>query len=130
VPSLTAGAAASYLWGEDRTVDEPALGVAPPGLDLSLRWSGREKRFVETIAHMVGDQNRVASTRGELPTAGYTTFDLRAGVRLLATFDLRGGVLNIADREYINHLNAKNPFTAAQLPEPGRVFFLDFGYAF
>jgi hypothetical protein len=30
----------------------------------------------------------------------------------------------------VNHLNAKNPFTGAQIPEPGQVWFGRLSYAF
>ena len=35
------------------------------------------------------------------------------------------GVKNITDEQYVNHLNAKNPFTGMAIPEPGRIFFGD-----
>lgn len=75
-------------------------------------------------------QNRVATSRGELPTDAYATVNLRAGVRLPAGVELSGGVLNLLDEDYVHHLNSKNPFTGQPIPEPGRVIFGTLSVAF
>ena len=110
----------AYLWGEDNTLDEPALGVAPLNVDIGARYQfPNERFFVEGILHLVSEQNRVAASRAETPTEGYTTIDLRAGVEALQNLEFHFGVINLTDKEYVNHLNAKNPFTGQQIPEPG-----------
>ncbi|MDZ7771713.1 MAG: TonB-dependent receptor [Balneolaceae bacterium] len=120
-----------YLWGEDTELDEPALGVAPPGADLGLRYEGDERPlFVEGTLHLVGEQDRVAVTRGETSTDGYMTADLQAGYTFWERVSVQAGVKNVLDENYVNHLNAKNPFTGMQIPEPGRVFFLDVNVQF
>jgi len=125
-PDLTVGVGASYLYGQDRTVDEPALGVTPFTFRSQLRLEPVGGRYyVEGSSHTAAKQDRVATSRGEVATPGYTTFDVRAGVRPWRALELRGGVLNVTDKFYVNHLNAKNPFTGMQLPEPGRVVFLE-----
>lgn len=124
-------ARAEYLRGEDGRLDEPALGVAPASLDLSARYEDPADRFdVEAVAHRVGDQERVATSRGETPTDGYTTFDITGGVRPFQGIELRGGVINAADEFHVNHLNSKNPFTGRAIPEPGRVFFGKLSWSF
>ena len=40
------------------------------------------------------------------------------------------GVSNLTDEAYVNHLNAKNPFTGTPIPEPGRVFFANLSLTF
>lgn len=45
-------------------------------------------------------------------------------------FNLHAGVLNLANEFYVNHLNARNPFTGMQIAEPGRVFFAKVSYSF
>ena len=128
---FTLGLQAGYLWGVDRTVDEPALGVAPLHGEASLRWQPRGSAvYLEGIVHAAGDQNRVATTRGEQPTAGYGTFDLHTGVALDGGVMLRVGVDNVADRWYVNALNARNPFTGGPIAEPGRVLFARLSWAF
>jgi iron complex outermembrane receptor protein len=34
-------------------------------------------------------------------------------------------VTNLTDTDYVNHLNAKNPYVGTPIPEPGRVFTTD-----
>lgn len=129
----------SYLWGKDDTLDEPALGVPPLRGSAGLRYERPDGRFfVEGTVHAVDekvasqdpDANQVALSRGEGGTPGYLTADLRGGVRLVRGLDLRAGVENLTDRDFVNHLNARNPFTGQQVPEPGRVLFVDLAYEF
>jgi iron complex outermembrane receptor protein len=128
---LTLGLQAGWLWGQDRTVDEPALGVSPLHGEASLRWQPRgSASYLQAITHVAADQNRVAATRGEQRTAGYGTLDLHAGIALEGGALLRVGVDNVTDRWYVNALNARNPFTGAPIAEPGRVFFARVGWTF
>jgi iron complex outermembrane receptor protein len=123
----TARASGSWLRGTDTALDEPAFGVAPASATLGLRWTPSvslrpvSKAYLDASTTLVAEQTRVARSRGETPTDGYTTVDLRAGLSLLGTARLELGVENLFDAAYVNHLNAKNPFSGAQLPEPGRV---------
>ena len=123
LPSLTAGVTGSYLWGENRETDQPALGVAPLQGDLSLRWEPPADRFyVESTLHATADQIREASVLGETETDGYVTVDLQAGVELPYNVLLEAGVTNLTDTDYVNHLNASNPYSSTPISEPGRVF--------
>ena len=123
---LTFKTAISYLWGEDTTLNEPALGVTPFSLDTALRFEAESSPlYIEGSIFWVGEQDRVAVSRGETPTDGYVTSNLQAGMTFLQMVSLQAGVKNITDKNYVNHLNAKNPFTGMQLPEPGRLFFAD-----
>ena len=131
VPPLTLALGASYLWGEDETLDEPVLGISPPRGTARLRYQPLEQSFfVEGTLHTVAEQDRVAISRGEIPTGGYTTLNVQGGIGLPRGAMLRIGVTNLTDEQYVNHLNAKNPFTGIQIPEPGRVFFARLSYAF
>ena len=56
----------------------------------------------------------------ETPTPGYTVLDLRAGYRFARGLEARVGIDNLTDRQYVHHLNSKNPFTGARIAEPGR----------
>ena len=129
--ALTANVSTSYLWGEDAALDEPALGVSPFETGFGLRYETRDGRFfVEGVMHAVAEQDRVAATRGEIATEGYITADARAGLEVSRGVSLLLGVTNLTDEEYVNHLNAKNPFTATPIPEPGRIFFGNISLAF
>ncbi len=134
--ALTLHLGASYLWGQDERLDEPALGVMPPSADLGARVEPfgsaafAETLYLEGTLHLVAEQTRVAAARGETPTDGYATADLRLGYSPTGRVLLRAGVENLTDADFSNHLNAKNPFTSTPLPEPGRVFFVNVSYAF
>lgn len=121
---VTVSASTAYLWGREVTLDEPALGVSPWRGDLGLRWEPYHGGpFGEVTGRVVSDQNRVSTTRGEVATPGYETMDIHAGLPLPGGTMLRLGVNNVLDRAYVNHLNARNPFSGLTVPEPGRVLF-------
>ena len=128
---LSLGLGGSYLRGKDETLDEPALGVTPPSVNASLRYDAPGGRFfAEGTTHLVARQTRVAVTRGEQPTDGYVTADVRVGLSLVRNVSVLFGVNNLFDEMYVNHLNAANPFTGVRLPEPGRVLFANVRLAF
>ena len=123
---LAFNATFNYLRGQDTELDEPALGVAPFSVDAGLRYeSPSAPFFAETTVHFVSEQDRVAITRGETATDGYTTADFLAGITIWRNVYLQAGVKNITNKQYVNHLNAKNPYTAAPIPEPGRIIYGD-----
>jgi len=122
---VTLSSAVSWLWAEDRTLNEPALGVSPLRGDVGIRWNpAGGGGFVEASGRLVARQDRISATRGEEATAGYETLDLQGGLPLPGGITVRAGVQNVFDRDYVNHLNARNPFTRAFVAEPGRVFFI------
>jgi iron complex outermembrane receptor protein len=121
------------LWAEDRLLDEPAIGVAPARGTVGVRYELPSRRFHgEATVNVLTDMgmDRVALTRGETPTDGYVTGDLRFGLQVSDQLLFRFGVENIADEFYVDHLNAKDPFTGLQVPEAGRVFYGKLSLAF
>ena len=125
--------AGDYLWGEDETLDEPAIGVAPPHAAVGLRYELPDGTFyAEGTADFVAemDADRVALSRGETPTDGHVTGDVRFGWQATERLLLRFGVENLADEFYVDHLNAKNPYTGERVPEAGRVFYGKVTFAF
>jgi len=124
----TVRASGSWLWGEDETLDEPAFGISPPSAAVGFRWtpsvalSELSNLYVDGTVNLVAEQDRVATARDETLTEGYTTVDVRAGVRVLRRVEVKVGVENLFDATYTNHLNAKNPFSGTRILEPGRVF--------
>jgi len=125
---LTVRVSGNWLWGKDTALDEPAFGVSPPSADVGLRWTPSilqvrwaSDLYLDGTVRLVAEQDRAARARNESPTDGYTTVDLQVGARLMQRVELKVGVKNLFDTTYTNHLNAKNPFTGARVPEPGRV---------
>jgi iron complex outermembrane receptor protein len=127
----TAGLRTDYLWGEDRTLDEPAYGVMPWRGTMSLRYEPPDRRFhAEARVRVAGPQDRVSTSRNESPTDGWSSLDLRFGWQLTRTVLLRLGVQNLTDNMIVNHLNSRDPFTGGQIPEPGRVVYANVGFSF
>jgi iron complex outermembrane receptor protein len=127
----TIGVSGSYIWAEDTSRDEPVMAIPPLQLGARVRLhpAGRETYYTEAAVKWAGRQDRVAASRGEIATDGYTVLDLRAGLFPVAGVEVRGGVFNATNENYINHLNVRNPFTGLQIPEPGRVFFVEAAYS-
>ena len=131
LPQLKYKAGLNYLWGQDTNLNEPALGVAPFSVQTGLRYeSSNIPLFLEGTVNMVDGQERVATARGEIATDGYTTVDLITGFTIWKRLSLQLGVNNMFDVDYVNHLNAKNPFSGMQIGEPGRYFFADLNIRF
>ncbi len=130
-PLFTLTVNGSYLYGQDTSLDDPVIGITPLTGSTGLRYEDAAGRFyVEALGTAVGKQDRVSTKRNEGVTPGYQTADLRGGFGMANGVTVRGGVLNIFDKYYWNHLNARNPFTGQPVPEPGRVFFIDLAWAF
>jgi len=122
---------AAYLHGDDETLDEPVLGIAPLNGRLELGYLiERLNQAVWLDLHAADEQDRVATTRFETPTDGYATVDLTYSLEPFANLTLRMGVDNLTDEAWVNHLNAKNPFTGQLIAEPGRRYHLDIRFRF
>ena len=85
---------------------------------------------MELLVTSTAAQDRVATTRFELATAGWTTVDVSVGLELAGGVTLRGGVRNLTDEFYVNHLNSIDPFTGQRIAEIGRSGYLGLEYAF
>jgi iron complex outermembrane receptor protein len=116
---------ADYVRAEDRQIDEPVFGIPPLRGSAALRYTYPSQRcYVEGSVTAVDRQDRVAVSRLEVETAGYTLYGLRAGVRLAegATLEVVGQ--NLSDRPYVDHLNSIDPTAGARVAEPGRTVSL------
>jgi iron complex outermembrane receptor protein len=126
--AVTVSGSLALLRGTDHTLNEPALGVTPARGIVRARWAPAARPwFVEGSTVMTAGQSRVATTRGERATPGWSTVDVQAGYTLplggARSTQLRVGVRNLFDREFVEHLTALNAFGGGRIPEPGRVLF-------
>ena len=129
--SWTLSLRTDYLWGEDRTLNEPAFAVMPWRGSAGLRYDMPNRRFHgDAILRLAAAQDRVSTTRGETATDGWVTGDLRFGWQATERVLLRFGVQNLGNRLVVNHLNSKDPFTGDQVAEPGRIFYVNLGFSF
>ncbi|MCY4637072.1 MAG: TonB-dependent receptor [Acidobacteria bacterium] len=115
----------SYVRAEDVLFGEPLFGVPPFEQQYALDVHNPARtRWLELLVTSTAGQERVAATRLEAPTAGWTTIDLMAGVRMTDGLTLRAGVQNLTDEYYVNHLNSFNPFTRQRIAELGRSAYI------
>ena len=110
---------------DDQALNEPVLGIAPLELDSGLRYTPPSGVFwVDYSLRNVFDQRRISVARQETPSPGFSTHDIRFGVRINQQIDLHGGIENLGDKHHFEHLNSLNPFTRQRIPEPGRSFYV------
>ena len=121
----------SFVHAEDLLFDEPLFGIPPFEQHYALDIHNPSRtRWVELLVTSTAAQDRVATTRFELATAGWTTVDVSLGLELAAGATLRGGVRNLTDEFYVNHLNSLDPFTGQRIAEIGRSGYLGLEYSF
>ena len=115
----------SYVRAEDLLFEEPLFGVPPFEQQYALDIHNPARtRWLELLVTSTAAQERVATRRFEVPTGGWTTVDVMAGVRLNDELTLRAGVQNLTDEYYVNHLNSFNPFTRRRIAELGRSAYI------
>ena len=75
---------------------------------------------LELAARIVDAQNRVAASIGELPTAGFTTYDARGFWKATNHLTMVGGVENFTNKYYREHLDLR---TGRGVYQPGINFY-------
>ena len=130
-PWLSLRGAWSFVRAEDLLFDEPLFGIPPFEQRYAVDIHNPARtRWVELQITNTAAQNRVATARLEMPTAGWTTIDLTAGGQLVDGVTLRAGIRNLTDEFYINHLNSLNPFSGQRIAETGRSGYVGLEFAF
>jgi outer membrane receptor protein involved in Fe transport len=111
-----------------RTIDqEPLPGIPPLEARAGIRFHerGRSPKWaIELALRMVDEQNLVAASLGEVPTPGFTTFDVRAYWQATKAILLIAGVENITDKFYREHLDPRSGFPGDELFRPGTNFYM------
>ncbi len=117
---------ASKTMADDRELAEPVLGIPPLEVDSAVRYVRPSGRFwLEYGMRNVAAQNRIAATRLETASPGFTLHGIRAGIELWdGASVLHFGIENLGDKHYYEHLNSLNPFTRQRIPELGRAAVL------
>ena len=75
---------------------------------------------VEFSARIVDNQDRVATSIAEFPTAGFTVYDIRGYWQATDRLTLVGGVENLTDKFYREHLDLR---TGRGVFQPGITFY-------
>ncbi|NND96984.1 MAG: TonB-dependent receptor [Pirellulaceae bacterium] len=100
LPSISPFEARAGFWIRER-VDNPTWGV-------------------EFSARIVDSQDRVATSIGELPTAGFTVYDIRGYWQATQHMTVVAGVENLTDKFYREHLDLR---TGRGVFQPGIAFY-------
>jgi len=128
---VTSSGTLSYTWAKDLKLNEPLIGIPPLRGDLQLTLhSAGGRAAIQGSAILDGRQDRVATSRFEIPTAGYAIFNLESYYQLNPRWMFRAGVENLGNRYYWNHLDAMNPYTHQPIPEMGRNVRVGFEFSF
>ena len=115
--------------GERRDIDDQLYRLAPPRLMLGMNYQRRSWgiNFKSTYHHR---QSRVSESNSEIPTSGYTLFDLSSHWQPTPDLTLLAGIENLFDSQYSEHLGGYNRVAAGdvglgeRLPGSGRSLFL------
>lgn len=106
---------------------EPLPGIAPleTRIGARLRNSVANERWnLELAARIVDNQDRVATSLLETPTAGFTVWDLRGTWRPSTKRDITlvSGVENFTDKQYREHLDFRS-ISGVSIFQPGINFY-------
>ncbi len=116
---LTAFGTLYYTRGQDLTRNEALPNILPMDARVGLRFHEASKQptwGTEITARMVDGQDRVALLLGnpaslgqnELPSAGFTIFDIRAFWAINKNVLATAGIENLGDRYYREHLDYRS----------------------
>lgn len=104
--------------------EEPLPGIPPLETRLGMMVydpSPQRQWTIEFSTRIVDNQDLVASSLLERPTAGFTTYDIRGSWEPQEGFILLAGVENLTDKFYREHLDLR---TGRGVFQPGINFYL------
>jgi len=114
----------AYVYGQNQSDHQPLPEIPPlegtVGLRLSQSGVGNWHAWVTPRVRLVDRQDRINPAFGEDPSAGFATVELLSGLRIHDRYELILNVTNLLDTNYHEHLTRENPFTGAEVPDPGR----------
>ncbi|PKV50545.1 iron complex outermembrane receptor protein [Aquimarina sp. MAR_2010_214] len=123
----------SYAYTQNKDLNE-SLPLTPPlvtRLDLGFE---KERFWVNVNYTLTAKQEEIATSFREQETKGYTTLDIRLGVKPIESITIGVAALNVFDVTYNNHLNFsfKNQagFERVPINDPGRNFSAFVQYRF
>jgi outer membrane receptor protein involved in Fe transport len=127
-PNLASSRATNPATGQFATDTEALPQIPPLESRVGLRFHDRSpqrKWQVEFSARMVASQNNVATSLGEIPTPGFTTFNIRSYWQASERVLLTAGVENLGNRWYREHLDpiSGNIIGVGALYRPGTNFY-------
>jgi outer membrane receptor protein involved in Fe transport len=123
VSGLSRGAFSGVSGGQQ----EPLPGIVPLESRLGLRFHEPQAApswGVELAARVVDAQRRVARSLLEIPSSGFTVWDLRGYWRVHDNLLAIAGIENATDKNYREHLNFTSQSGLIQIYQPGRNIYV------
>ena len=112
----------AYVYTENKDFDE-SIPLTPPLTTRLFLGYETNKYWINGQYNIVSEQTNIAETFGETITEGWSTFDIRLGIKPLDKLIIGVAVLNVFDEEYHNHLNFsftnQADFTRVPVNDPG-----------
>jgi outer membrane receptor protein involved in Fe transport len=102
--------------------EEPLPGIVPLESRLGLRFhepAETPRWSVELAARIVDAQRRIAASLLEVPSAGFTVWDVRGYWRATDRLLVLAGIENFTDKNYREHLNFTSQNGLVQVFQPG-----------
>ena len=118
----------AYVYGQNEGRGQPLPEIPPLEGTLGLRfersWAGGWFAWIMPRVRMVARQGRIDPDFGEDESPGFVTVDCFSGLRLFDRYELDLNLSNLFDTNYHEHMTRENPFTGAEVPEPGRMVYV------
>jgi outer membrane receptor protein involved in Fe transport len=121
----TYGKSRGYYSGVSGAGEEPLPSILPLESRLGFFFHEPQPKprwTVELAARVVDDQDRVATSLMELPTPGFTVWDLRGYWQATRNLLLLAGVENFTDKNFREHLDFHSA-TGISVDRPGITFY-------
>ncbi len=123
-----AGLPRGFFSGISGSDSEPLPGISPLETRIGMRLKNSSTNptwNLEFAARIVNNQNRVATSLLETPTAGFTVYDLRGTWQPECSKNLLvvAGVENFTDKAYREHLDFRS-LTGIYILQPGINFYV------
>lgn len=114
-------ASMAYTYAHNQTNDEPLPEIAPLDFRYSVRGSFYDNKLTPSLSfRKVSDQNRVATSFGELNTPGFEVLDAAIEYQATKSLTLQAEVTNIFNENYYEHLSRSVSASVSPLFAVGR----------
>ncbi|MCF7567894.1 TonB-dependent receptor [Sabulilitoribacter arenilitoris] len=113
----------AYVYAKNKDLKE-SLPLTPPLITKFFLGIDKEKHWANIQYNLTSKQGNIAKSFGETSTKGYSTLDLRLGIKPFKNITLGIAALNVFNEAYNNHLNFsftnQSEFSRIPITEPGR----------
>lgn len=123
----------AYVYTKNKDLNE-SLPLNPPLTTRFIIGVEKEKYWANAQYNLVGKQDHISESFGEMSTPSFETLDLRLGFNPFKEVTLGLAALNVFNQNYSNHLNFsftnQSGFARTPITDPGRNFSAFLQYKF